>query len=118
MNFNYIYIAICVFLMSFSQIFFKLAATHQSNYDIQNIFIKYLLNPWLYVAAVFLISATLIWIRLLTTLPLSKIYPYQSAAYLITALLAFAFFGEKIGIINFLGYILIILGVYFSVITK
>jgi drug/metabolite transporter (DMT)-like permease len=104
--------------MSFSQIFFKLAANYQNELNTKNILSNYFLNPWLYGAAIFLVTATIIWIKLLTILPLSKIYPYQSAAYLITAVMALIFFGEKIGVINLFGYILIITGVYLSVINK
>jgi drug/metabolite transporter (DMT)-like permease len=71
-----------------------------------------LTSPWI-VSGVFLYGlATLLWLAVLSRLPLSTAYPLQSLAYVFALLLAWLLFGEAVPPNRWIGTGIILAGVF------
>lgn len=113
MNQGIIYAIATAILMSVGQIFFKKSSIFIEENGQLSFFLKYLCNTWLYGGVFIFGIATLLWIKALSFGKMASLYPIQSIAYIAVAILAFYIFKEKISYLNFLGMIIIILGVFF-----
>lgn len=60
-------------------------------------------------------GATILWIYILRSLPLSSAYPFVGLTFFIVPVAAAALFGEKLSVYNILGGALIVAGIYFCV---
>jgi multidrug transporter EmrE-like cation transporter len=60
--------------------------------------------------------ALILWLGAMSTLEISFMYPMLSMGYVITAIFAFAFLGEQVGSIRWLGIALVVVGCF--LITK
>ncbi len=98
----YILLIISSVTASFGQVFFKLAKG--------NIF-----NPFVVVGLLMYAISTLLWIYALKYLPLSKVYPFTFLTFGLVLLLSYLIFNERLNLLNMLGVILILIGVYLSV---
>jgi len=107
----YLAITINIILMSIGQLFFKQSAVFVNNNSNLNLITRYLLNPWFYGAIFFFGISTLLWVYILTTMKISIAYPILSISYILIAIGAFYFFGEKLSLINIAGIFLIMCGV-------
>jgi len=100
-----------ILLMSIGQLFFKQSAIYVSLHPHLHFILKYILNPWFYGAISFFGLSTLLWVQILTRLNLSVAYPILSISYILVALGAYYFFGEKLSLLNIFGIFLIMCGV-------
>jgi multidrug transporter EmrE-like cation transporter len=107
----YFLILINILLMSIGQLFFKQAAIFVNENEKLNIVTRYLFNPWFYAAIFFFASSTFIWVQILTKMKISVAYPILSISYILTALGAYYFFGEKLSPTNIAGIFVIMFGV-------
>lgn len=71
--------------------------------------------PWFWVGLVVYGGATLAWLMLLRTVPLTLAYPFFSLAFFIVPLLSWWFLGEPLQAKQWLGAVLIAVGVWVSV---
>lgn len=97
--------------MSIGQLFFKQAAVFVNGNEKLNLITRYLFNPWFYAAIFFFATATFTWVQILTKMKISIAYPILSISYILTALGAYYFFGEKLSSINIAGIFIIMVGV-------
>jgi len=97
--------------MSVGQLFFKQAAIFVNGHEKLNVVTRYLFNPWFYAAIFFFATATFTWVQILTKMKISVAYPILSISYILTAIGAYYFFGEKLTPINIAGVFIIMLGV-------
>ena len=67
------------------------------------------LGVW--VAVALYAGATLLWVRILTTVPLSRAYPFVALAFVLVPAAGYMFFGEPITLRYALGTALIVIGV-------
>jgi len=107
----YLLLFINISLMTVGQLLFKQSAIYAGLHPNLDLFSKYLLNPWFYGAIAFYGAATVTWVQILTQLKLSVAYPLLSVSYVLTALGAFYFFGERLSLVNIFGIFLIMCGV-------
>jgi len=107
----YLQIGINIILMSVGQLFFKQSAIFVNSNSSLNIITRYLFNPWFYGAIFFFGLSTLLWVYILTMMKISVAYPILSISYILTAVGAFYFFGERLSLINIIGIFLIMCGV-------
>lgn len=70
-------------------------------------------SPMLYGALALYGLATLIWIWILTRVPLSQAYPWVAVGTAVVPFLGWYLFGERIGPVFWLGVALIIIGITF-----
>jgi hypothetical protein len=74
--------------MSFGQVLFKLAAD-QTKLEQSSTFVRTLLTSWYFFAAVLLYGVlSLVWVWILTRVPLSQAYPFIVLAFVFTPALA------------------------------
>jgi len=97
--------------MSIGQLFFKQAAIFSENHPELHIILKYLFNPWFYGAIAFFGVSTLTWVKILTQMKISVAYPILSISYILTAIGAYYFFGERLTALNMIGIFLVMIGV-------
>ena len=98
------------FGMAFGQLLFKMAAI-QSRGPAADGRWWALLVDWHFLLGLTLYTGlTLLWVWILTFIPLSRAYPFVVVAFLITPLLAYIFLGESVDRWYFVGLGLIVSG--------
>jgi len=70
-----------------------------------------LINPWLITAVVLYAAATLLWVWILRSVPLSFAYSFSALAFVIVPIAASFLFKESLGWQNIVGTIFIVLGI-------
>ncbi|MGF6353648.1 drug/metabolite transporter (DMT)-like permease [Paenibacillus sp. 4624] len=100
-----------VFLTS-GQVLWKMSVRNIGNFNLSSLF-SVLLSPYFIMGGFLYVMATLIWIYLLTKLPLSTLYPMQSLAYVFGLLAGYFIFHEFISFQKIIGVAIILIGVYF-----
>ena len=96
-------------IMAAGQIFFKLAAMQASQLNsLQNIMLL-AFNRWLWCAVILYGIATLLWVSILQTVPLSRAYPFTALGFVVVALLSHFMFQEKLTWHYGLGVMLILI---------
>jgi multidrug transporter EmrE-like cation transporter len=98
-------------LMSMGQLLFKYGADTGSRTSKPAGLVTMMLQPSILTGLVIYALATILWIRLLQSLPLSAAYPYASLAFVIVPVCSVALFGETISLQYMMGIMLIIAGV-------
>jgi drug/metabolite transporter (DMT)-like permease len=95
--------------MSLGQVLFKLAADHAKS-DSAGFFAGLLGSWYFYVSVGLYALLTVVWIWLLTRLPLSRAYPFVVLAFVFTPVLAMLLFDERLGLRYFVSLALIVAG--------
>jgi len=67
--------------------------------------------PTMWVAVALYAGATLLWVRILSTVPLSRAYPFVALAFVLVPAAGYLFFHEPLTIRYALGTALIVIGV-------
>ena len=67
--------------------------------------------PTMWAAVALYAGATLVWVRILTTVPLSRAYPFAALAFVLVPAAGYLFFHESITLRYALGTALIVIGV-------
>jgi drug/metabolite transporter (DMT)-like permease len=67
--------------------------------------------PTMWLAVALYAASTLLWVRILTTVPLSRAYPFVALAFVLVPAASYLLFGESINLRYALGTGLIVLGV-------
>lgn len=78
-------------------------------------FFQFVFNPFILLGFALYIVATVIWMYLLSKLPLSFLYPLQSLAYVLSLFIALLIFKENIPVTRWIGTGIILLGVFMVV---
>jgi drug/metabolite transporter (DMT)-like permease len=99
--------------ISIGQIFLKLSAMHVSNENIFGFRLgKYLyINIYLIAGVTILGGATLLWIWILRSVPLSIAYPFMALAFVLVPAFSYFIFDEAISWMQVIGFLLIATGV-------
>jgi drug/metabolite transporter (DMT)-like permease len=111
---NGLIILLNTLLLVSGQFLWKIGMSNRStSFDSLGAIIRVLISPYI-LSGLFLYGlATVLWLFILTKVPLSVAYPLQSFAYIIAVFGAFFFFQEEINLWKILGVILILAGVSF-----
>ncbi|MBB6282035.1 hypothetical protein [Geobacillus subterraneus] len=110
---NWLWIGLNTLLLVAGQFLWKYGMARQKfELDVISI-IKLLLSPWILLGLVVYGAATVIWLFILSRVPLSVAYPLQSIAYVLAVFGAYALFHEPLSVPKIIGVILIMLGVSF-----
>ena len=73
-------------------------------------------DKYILLGIIFYGMALVLWLGAMSTLDVSFMYPMLSLGYVVTAILAFAFLGEHVGPMRWLGIALVVVGCF--LITK
>jgi drug/metabolite transporter (DMT)-like permease len=93
------------------QILFKQAASQITPDARGSWLIEVARLPTMWVAVALYAGATLLWVRVLTTVPLSRAYPFVALAFVLVPAAGYLFFHEPITLRYSLGTALIVIGV-------
>lgn len=96
--------------MSVGQLLFKLAADDVKAGSARAFAVGLLLNRHFAVAVVVYGVMTVLWVWILTRVPLSRAYPFIALAFVFTPALAFLMFGESVSLRYFIGLTFILAG--------
>lgn len=80
--------------------------------DISSILLKVAFNPFIIGGMFCYVASVLVWLLVLSRVPVSYAYPMVSLAYITTTIAAVIFFNETLTITRILGIFIIIAGVY------
>jgi|KBSMisStaDraftv2_1062788.scaffolds.fasta_scaffold07065_6 drug/metabolite transporter (DMT)-like permease len=97
--------------MAAGQVLFKRAASQITPGAGGSWLIEVARLPTMWVAVTLYAGATLFWVRILTTVPLSRAYPFAALAFVLVPAAGYLFFHEPITIRYALGTALIVIGV-------
>lgn len=113
---SYIILGIAIITTVSSQLLFKKGMTMIGgvNFSLSNIIsliINVLKNPYLLTGLFFYGASFLLWLIVLSKLKLSIVYPITSINFVLVILASYFLFGERLSIFQYLGFIIIIIGV-------
>jgi drug/metabolite transporter (DMT)-like permease len=97
--------------MAAGQILFKRAALQITTGADGSWLVEVARQPMMWVAVALYAGATLLWVRILTTVPLSRAYPFAALAFVLVPAASYLFFHEPITLRYALGTALIVIGV-------
>jgi drug/metabolite transporter (DMT)-like permease len=98
------------FGMSVGQVLFKLAADRSKHHEGTAFLGALFADVYFLLAVIIYLGLTLLWVWVLTRVPLSRAYPFVVLAFVFTPALAAAFFGEQLGLWYFVGLTLVLSG--------
>lgn len=96
--------------MTAGQLMFKAASTNSRNNVGDSFVFSLIFNFWFIAAAVLYAALTVMWVWILTFLPLSRAYPFVILSFVLTPLGAALFYGEILTTNYVIGMLLIITG--------
>ena len=109
----------CVVIGVFGQLVMKKGMNVVGVVTLRDIFssriFSIILQRYVFVGVILYLLASLIWLAVLSQAEVSFVYPLIGIGYILTAILAWVFFGERLTIFRFLGILLICGGVYLIV---
>ncbi len=101
--------------ISVGQLLFKIAANKLAGESILDIVTKMFIDPYVLSALLIYFLITIVWLWILTEVPLSKAYPFVVLSYIFTPLLASVFLYESITASYIIGVCLICSGLFIIV---
>jgi drug/metabolite transporter (DMT)-like permease len=99
------------FAIAAGQLLFKRAALQVTGSTGSAWLLELARLPTMWVAVALYAAATVLWVRILVTVPLSRAYPFVALAFVLVPAAGYLFFGESITGRYVAGTALIILGV-------
>ncbi|MEK0316106.1 EamA family transporter [Cohnella sp. 56] len=106
----YLMLALNILLLVGGQIAWKYGLDRAGGLSLHNL-LPTLFSPLILLGIALYGLATVLWLAVLSRLPLSAAYPLQSLAYVLGIVLAWALFGESVPITRWIGAGIVILGV-------
>lgn len=97
--------------MTAGQILFKRAALQMTPGAGGQWLVEVARLPMMWVAVALYAGATLLWVRILTSVPLSRAYPFAALAFVLVPAAGYLFFHEPITLRYAVGTALIVIGV-------
>lgn len=107
---NVLLVAFNILLLVAGQTLWKTGLAHHPIRGLGGAFFA-LFTPYIFAGIVLYGLATVVWIFLISRLPISMLYPVQSLAYVLTAIIAIAFFHEHVSAVRWAGIAVIMVGV-------
>lgn len=112
--FNGLLILLNTLILVSGQFLWKIGMTNRSvSFDSLGAITRVMISPYILSGLVLYGMATILWLFILTKVPLSVAYPIQSIAYILAVFGAYFFFQEEITLWKVIGVILIMAGVSF-----
>jgi drug/metabolite transporter (DMT)-like permease len=109
-SFQVAILVLYAFGMSIGQVLFKFAADRMTADTAEGFLSSVLGNGYFLLAFLVYCGLTVLWVWILTRIPLSRAYPFVVLAFVFTPALAFAIFGEPLDLWYLLGLGLVLCG--------
>jgi len=118
MSANYIYLFASIFLGACGQVLLKygvnqLGRISLAHSELFRTLFGIFTNLWIDTGIVFFVTSMVLWIKVISTMELSKAYPSVSLSYLIVFLFSIVLFHETVTVDKIMGVFLVAAGVYF-----
>ena len=107
---NILILIVYAFGLSLGQVLFKISADRAKGDPSNSFLLSLLSNGYFFLALVIYGGLTLVWVWILTRVPLSRAYPFVVLAFVFTPVLAALVFGEALNLWYFTGLSLILFG--------
>jgi len=107
---NFIGLTVFTTLLALGQLMFKQIGVGMRGQTLLDGFVTLFQQPLLYGALAIYGLATLLWIWILSRVPLMQAYPWTAAGIVIVSLLGLVVFGERVGPLFWVGIGLILAG--------
>ncbi len=118
----FIIVGICIILGVFGQLSMKKGLNHIGVVPVKELFSEKLFSvvfqKYVFIGITLYGMASVLWLAALSMEEVSYIYPLIGIGYVLTAILAWVFFGEKVTALRFLGIVLIATGAYLVIIKE
>jgi len=111
---NYVLLGVFTTLLVAGQVFFKYAASAFVNKSVGQGLSALAFSPMFYAAVSIYAGATLLWIWILSRVPLAQAYPWVALATVAVPGIAVLLFNERLQSGYWLGVGLVVLGVYLT----
>jgi drug/metabolite transporter (DMT)-like permease len=111
---NYVALGVFAAMLAAGQVFFKYAASSLKNKPVVDGFLELAQTPTFYAAVALYGAATLLWVWILSRVPLSQAYPWVALAMSAVPILAVVVFHERFDSSYWLGVGLVVLGVFLT----
>jgi len=111
---NYVALGFFAIVLSAGQVFFKYSASALHGRSLVDGFIELARTPAFYAAVTLYGSATLLWVWILSRVPLSQAYPWVAVAMAAVPIIAIVLFDERFKAIYWLGVAFVVLGVFLT----
>ena len=115
---NLIGLSIFTLSLAAGQVLFKYVSMEIKGEPMPAGFLTLLYQPAFYGALITYAFSTLLWIWILTRVPLSRAYPWSAAGMIIVPLLSYKLFEEKMGGLYWLGAALVVAGLIITQISN
>jgi multidrug transporter EmrE-like cation transporter len=109
---------IAIFLGASGQILLKYATERMGEINLEWSAIPFTLlnifrSPWIITGICFFVASMILWIKVISTMELSKAYPSISLSYIIVFVFSVLLFKETVTLTKVIGMVLVSIGVFF-----
>lgn len=108
---NFLSLAVFTTMLAAGQLLFKQVGLSIRDQSLVEALLSTLRQPAFYAAISLYGLSTLLWIWILSRVPLTQAYPWVAAGVVIVPLLGWWVFGERVSITFWVGVILIVIGI-------
>ena len=108
---NLISLAVFALSLAFGQLLFKKTAVAMSGRPFFEGLMAVLAEPLLYLALALYAATTLLWIWILSRVPLTQAHPFVAGAMILVPLLSVSLLGEKVNYVFWIGIALVTVGI-------
>lgn len=104
-------------LLSAGQFFFKKASGSLAVDSLPRLLGSLLVNPYFWIALFIYAAATVLWVFILSRVPLSRAMPFVALTFAIVPIVSVVALGEKLNLAYWIGVAVIAVGVYMTVVA-
>lgn len=108
---NFLSLAVFTTMLAVGQLLFKQVGLSIRDRSLTDGLLSVLRHPTLYAALALYGLATLLWIWILSRVPLTQAYPWVAAGVVIVPLLGLLVFGERVSFTFWIGVLFIVIGI-------
>ncbi|PPA70271.1 EamA family transporter [Jeotgalibacillus proteolyticus] len=108
---NFVLLTINVLLLVSGQVLWKIGMNQLGEWN-SAIFINLIKSPYIIGGGLIYVCATVLWLYIISKMPFSIAYPFQSLAYVFGIFLGYALFKEVVTPTQWAGAAVIVFGVY------
>lgn len=112
-------VALYSLIAAFGQMLLKVGTNQLGQFTIRNfsdflcIVPHFLKNPLVLSGAIIFVSGFFFWTTILSWFPLGVVFPLTAMTYIFVVWMSYFTLGETLGLVNYIGMLLIAAGVYF-----
>ena len=112
---DYLYLVLFPTMLAAGQFFFKRTSDALTVESLPRFITSLLASPWFWAALFIYGAATLLWVFILSRVPLSRAMPFVALAFVIVPIISAVFLGERLNLTYWIGVAVIVTGVAITV---